>query len=147
MNKATKRKGIISPYNRISAGSTLLQHPNRTPELFRFIFKMSLVSNFMAAPPVSRSVLFVAFLSCPSRSSSKLDTNSIAFFLMLIYRTITALTLGISLSAHAGLVSPRQLVFYIPWVFKFPFPELWRLVTSFFLTSGLGIIFDTYFRM
>lgn len=59
---------------------------------------------------------------------------------------MAALTLGISLSAHVGLISAKQVFFYIPYVFKFPFPELWRLVTSFFLTSGLGIIFDTYFR-
>lgn len=59
---------------------------------------------------------------------------------------MTALTLGISLAAHIGLVSASRVIFYMPFVFKVPFPELWRLVTSFFFTSGLGIVFETYFR-
>lgn len=58
---------------------------------------------------------------------------------------MTALTLGISLSVHLGLIGAQQVIFYIPYVFKFPFPELWRLGTSFFFTSGLGIVLDTYF--
>jgi hypothetical protein len=39
----------------------------------------------------------------------------------------------------------HYVMWYLPMVWKFP-PEIWRLVTSFVLTSpGLGIIFDTYF--
>ena len=37
-------------------------------------------------------------------------------------------------------------MFYLPWIFKFPLPELWRLVTPFWVTGGgLSILFDTYF--
>lgn len=38
------------------------------------------------------------------------------------------------------------MVFYTPFVFKLPFPELWRLVTPFLLTgSGFSMLFDLYF--
>jgi len=37
------------------------------------------------------------------------------------------------------------VIFYLPFLWKMP-PQIWRLVTSFLITSkDLGIIFDTYF--
>ena len=61
-------------------------------------------------------------------------------------RTITALTLGTSLLCYGGLLSFQRVLFILPWVFKFPFPEVWRLVTPFWITGPkLSIIFDTIF--
>ena len=66
---------------------------------------------------------------------------------MLMTRTLTALTLVTSLLVYGRLMSASHIVLYWPWIFKFPMPEIWRLVTSFWLTSpALGILFDTYFR-
>lgn len=60
-------------------------------------------------------------------------------------RTLTAATLATSLLVHGQLLSGQRVVFYLPWIFKFP-PELWRVVSAFLVTGpGLGIIFDTYF--
>ena len=37
-------------------------------------------------------------------------------------------------------------MFYLPWIFKFPLPEVWRFVTPFWVTGGgISILFDTYF--
>ena len=65
---------------------------------------------------------------------------------MLMGRTLTALTLGTSLLVHGNIVSGSRVIFYLPWIFKFPMPEVWRSVTSFWVTgSNLSILFDTYF--
>lgn len=50
-------------------------------------------------------------------------------------------------AVYGGILDARRVIFYIPWIFKFPKPEIWRLFTSFWLTgSGLGVILDSYFR-
>ena len=59
---------------------------------------------------------------------------------------MTALTLGTSLLVHGNIISGSRVVFYLPWIFKFPLPEVWRFVTPFWVTGGgLSILFDTYF--
>lgn len=91
---------------------------------------------YWAAPPVSRyAMLFV--LAYYRRKVA---------FLMLMSRTLTALTLTTSFLVYGRLLDYSRIIFYLPWIFKFP-PELWRIFSSFWLTSpGLGILFDTYFR-
>ena len=60
---------------------------------------------------------------------------------------MTALTLVTSLLVYGNIISGGRVVFYLPWIFKYPMPEVWRFVTSFWLTgAGLSILFDTYFR-
>ncbi|KAI9796224.1 MAG: hypothetical protein M1835_004486 [Candelina submexicana] len=62
-----------------------------------------------------------------------------------VSRTLAAATLGASILVHSGLLDGRRIVFYLPWILKFP-PEIWRLFTAFLLTGPqLGILFDTYF--
>ena len=59
---------------------------------------------------------------------------------------MTALTLATSLLVHGHILSGSRVVFYLPWIFKFPLPEVWRFFTSFWVTGGgLSILFDTYF--
>ena len=65
---------------------------------------------------------------------------------MLMRRTLTALTLTTSLLVYGDLLSFGRVVFYLPWILKFPVPELWRLFTAFWVTGPkLDILFDTYF--
>ena len=46
---------------------------------------------------------------------------------------------------HSRLIDPRMIIYYTPWVAKFP-PELWRPFTAFFLTDGgFNFIIDLYF--
>ncbi|EXJ87631.1 hypothetical protein A1O3_04592 [Capronia epimyces CBS 606.96] len=60
-------------------------------------------------------------------------------------RTIVAAMFAESALVHGGLLNPMSVVFYSPWIFKFP-PELWRLLSSFILTgAGFSFIFDLYF--
>ncbi|KAI9799681.1 MAG: hypothetical protein M1825_004416 [Sarcosagium campestre] len=62
-----------------------------------------------------------------------------------VARTLAAAALITSLVAYAGILNPTYLVWYWPYVWKFP-PEIWRGVTCFFITNPkLDIIFDTYF--
>jgi len=45
-----------------------------------------------------------------------------------------------------GLISPEYLVYYPPYVWNMSGPQLWRLATSFLLSSPrLGIILDPFF--
>lgn len=51
-----------------------------------------------------------------------------------------------SVAVYGGVLDGRRVIFYIPWILKFPRPEIWRFFTSFWLTgSGLGVLFDSYF--
>ncbi|KAI9818529.1 MAG: hypothetical protein M1827_000588 [Pycnora praestabilis] len=62
-----------------------------------------------------------------------------------VSRNLTAATLITSVLVHSGIVSGQYVVFYLPWIFKFP-PEAWRILTPFLITGPqLGILFDTYF--
>lgn len=63
-----------------------------------------------------------------------------------VSRTLTALTFGTSILLYGGLLSGKWVIFYLPWIFKFPMPEVWRFFSPFWVTGpGLGILFDTYF--
>ena len=64
-----------------------------------------------------------------------------------MHRTLTALTLGTSVLVHGGLLGGHRVIFHLPWIIKLPLPEIWRLVTPFWITGPkLSIIFDTVFR-
>lgn len=91
---------------------------------------------FWTAPPVSR----YAFILDRSGYVEGLS-------LMPMGRTLTAATLATSLLVYGHLLNGQYVIFYLPWVFmKLP-PQLWRIVTSFWLTGpGLAILFDPYFR-
>lgn len=62
-----------------------------------------------------------------------------------MHRTIVAATLVTSAAVYGGFLSPHRIIFYTPWIYKkFP-PEIWRLITSFWLTGPqLGIILDPF---
>ncbi|KAF1813533.1 DER1-domain-containing protein [Eremomyces bilateralis CBS 781.70] len=64
-----------------------------------------------------------------------------------VSRTITAFSFVMSTLSHTGFLflDPGSLVFFPPLVFgKLP-PELWRVVTSCFLTrGGLALLFEPY---
>lgn len=64
-----------------------------------------------------------------------------------IARAISGAALVTSICTHAlNLVRPMQLVYYAPNIFNFKRPEVWRLLTPFFVTApGLGIIMDSFF--
>ncbi|KAH8598099.1 ER-associated proteolytic system protein-like protein Der1 [Bisporella sp. PMI_857] len=62
-----------------------------------------------------------------------------------ISRTLAAATLTMSILVYTGTLSFYYVLFAPSLMLKLP-PQLWRLFTSFLLTSkDLGIIFDTYF--
>jgi Derlin-2/3 len=57
---------------------------------------------------------------------------------------VTAMFLESAL-VHGGLLGYQHVVFFSPWVFKFP-PEIWRFATAFLLTGGgFSFIIDLYF--
>ena len=61
-------------------------------------------------------------------------------------RTLTALTATTSVLVYGGLLGFERVVFYPPWIFKFPMPEIWRFFSSFWVTGPqLSVLFDTYF--
>lgn len=50
-----------------------------------------------------------------------------------------------SLLVHGGLISGYRVMFSLSYLLKFPFPELWRLVTPFLLTGGgFNALWDMY---
>jgi len=62
-----------------------------------------------------------------------------------ISRTLALATFVTSIGFYGGIISGYWVIFYLPYLWKMP-PQIWRLVTSFLITSkDLGIIFDTYF--
>ncbi|OCT50583.1 hypothetical protein CLCR_07218 [Cladophialophora carrionii] len=62
-----------------------------------------------------------------------------------VTRTIVAAMFAESALVHSGLLSGMRVVYYTPWVFKFP-PELWRVLSAFLLTGGgFSFVFDLYF--
>lgn len=51
-----------------------------------------------------------------------------------------------SVLCHGGLIDIRRVFFYLPWIFKLPIPEVWRIITPFLLTGGgFSFVFDLYF--
>ncbi|KAK5944724.1 hypothetical protein PMZ80_001924 [Knufia obscura] len=62
-----------------------------------------------------------------------------------VSRTIVAAIAAESLFVHGGLLSGYRVMFYMPYIFKFPLPELWRLFTPFLLTGGgFNALWDMY---
>ncbi|KAH0251247.1 hypothetical protein KCU84_g24599, partial [Aureobasidium melanogenum] len=64
-----------------------------------------------------------------------------------ISRTLTAATLVLSLNFWIlPIINPGYFVFVPQLVFKLWIPQVWRLVTGFFITGpSLGLIMDPYF--
>ncbi|PGH29486.1 derlin-2/3 [[Emmonsia] crescens] len=62
-----------------------------------------------------------------------------------VIRAITAATFVESLLVYSHLLGATKVIFHHSFIFKI-FPEVWRLVTPFFLTDrDLNFIFDLYF--
>jgi Derlin-2/3 len=62
-------------------------------------------------------------------------------------RTIAAAALAESLAVHIFGMPYTWVLFHPSFLWKIP-PDLWRLVSSFILTTpGLGLILDPYFSM
>lgn len=101
------------------------------------------MDGFWAAPPISRFVQGFFHATAAALFFKSLYYHR---FLTLISRTLTALTVLTSVAVYGGVLDGRRVIFYIPWILKFPTPELWRLFTSFWLTGpNLGVLFDSYF--
>lgn len=63
-----------------------------------------------------------------------------------VARTLTAGALVTSVAVYTGLVPFRYVMWYFPFVFKLPIPEVWRVASSFMITGPqLGILMDPYF--
>ena len=67
--------------------------------------------------------------------------------LILICRTLTAITVALSVPVHMGLISPYYVAFiYEKVVTLRALPEVWRLVSPFFITGPkFGLLMDPYF--
>lgn len=65
----------------------------------------------------------------------------------MLSRTITAATVLISVPGHLGLYSLIWVLFLKDYVFTIrQLPQIWRLVTAFFITGPqLGLIMDPFF--
>lgn len=64
---------------------------------------------------------------------------------MLIRRTLVVGSFVTSIGVYSNLIPAYPLVFLPYKIFAFP-PQIWRLVTAFFITGPrTGIIFDPYF--
>ncbi|TGJ73234.1 hypothetical protein EYR41_000343 [Orbilia oligospora] len=63
-----------------------------------------------------------------------------------VTRFYAGVTLILSLSVHVfGLLSPYKVLWHPMFIMSHMPPQLWRIFSSFFLTSkDLGILFDTY---
>ena len=96
---------------------------------------MSAMDMFWAAPPVARY------------ATSNTPKTSRHTFLILIRRTITAITVALSVPVHMELIS----AYYVAWITDHVFtwralPEVWRFVTPFFITGPkFGLLMDPYF--
>ncbi|KAL6849510.1 hypothetical protein ACO1O0_009051 [Amphichorda felina] len=62
-----------------------------------------------------------------------------------IARTFATAVFVSSIVTVLGILPTQLFIFHPYFIWKFP-PEIWRVVTSFFITSpNLGLLFDTYF--
>lgn len=60
-------------------------------------------------------------------------------------RTIATFTFVVSAGIVLGVLPAKYFIFHPFYLFQFP-PQIWRIVSSFFVTSpGLGLLLDTYF--
>ena len=63
------------------------------------------------------------------------------------YRTLATAVLASSIGIYMGFIPYTWFYFDYRLLLKLP-PQIWRPVSSFFLTGPkLGIVFDTYFGM
>ncbi|KAJ4303069.1 hypothetical protein N0V90_001960 [Kalmusia sp. IMI 367209] len=64
-----------------------------------------------------------------------------------VTRTITAAAVVVSALGYARIISLSQFYFFKPWIFTTQMlPQLWRLVTAFFITKPkFAIVLDPYF--
>jgi len=67
--------------------------------------------------------------------------------LILICRTLTAITVALSVPVHMGLINAYYVAFiYEKVVTLRALPEIWRLVSPFFITGPkFGLLMDPYF--
>lgn len=62
-----------------------------------------------------------------------------------VSRTLVAAIAAESLLVHSGIISGYHAMFYMPYIFKLPFPEVWRFITPFLLTGGgFNALWDMY---
>lgn len=62
-----------------------------------------------------------------------------------INRTVVAAIAAESLLVHGGILNGYLILFHLPALLKFPFPQVWRLVTPFLLTGGgFNALWDLY---
>ncbi|KAK5077159.1 hypothetical protein LTS08_006151 [Lithohypha guttulata] len=62
-----------------------------------------------------------------------------------VSRTLVAAIAVESLLVHGGLVNGYLALFHLPSLLKFPFPQIWRLITPFLLVgSGFNALWDLY---
>lgn len=65
--------------------------------------------------------------------------------MLTLRRTFATLAFALSITLHLGFLPGSWFIYHPYYLWKFP-PEIWRIVTSFFITgSGLNLLFDTYF--
>ena len=61
-----------------------------------------------------------------------------------VTRTITAAAVVVSALGYAGVISLELFTFELPLIFTVP-PQVWRIVTAFFITRPkMAIVFDPY---
>lgn len=98
------------------------------------------MEDFWSAPPIARFVNSSLYSLYPR-------SLSIGSCLILMDRTWTAATLLTSVLIYGRMVNGLRLIFGIPYVFKLPVPEVWRILSSFCITGpDWAILYDTYFR-
>lgn len=75
------------------------------------------------------------------------DTIPKTILLILICRTLTAITVALSVPVHMHLIE----AYYVAWITSYVFtwrslPQIWRLVSPFFITGPqFGLLMDPYF--
>lgn len=63
-----------------------------------------------------------------------------------VARTWTAVTLILSCMIYGQMINGVRFIFHIPWIFKLPVPEIWRIFSSFCITGpDWSVLYDTYF--
>ncbi|KAL8961918.1 MAG: hypothetical protein Q9193_001600 [Seirophora villosa] len=63
-----------------------------------------------------------------------------------VARTWTAATLTTSVLIYGRIINGSRFIFWLPYVFKFPVPEIWRILSAFWITGpDWAILYDTYF--
>ena len=120
------------PFGLLTQLLSIIHHASRTfniPTCDKSPIIMSdIMEKFWSAPPVSRWEVVTG-------RNHQLTRN----------RTLVA-AIGLeSLLIHGGLINGYYALFYMPFIFKFPLPQLWRFITPFLLTGGgFNALWDMY---